>query len=259
MHTFWLSYPFQWNTSTDISTFVRNYFKSSIYNLYFLFRKFHSTFSVLFLLVSCTFEITIIRWQNSIRNSIILLAISTQTSMPWWNHPLLGIFGFVFLCARPTFQTDHWLSTLFTRCMKTKVPPKLMMAFCERAQMFWSAVEPQRVSVIRVSDEVLAILINCFSAPREDLSWFTLILSFGGSIVAGTVFGNSLSSRIPAINFPFHRFCHCYRNHCHTLNVWSYFGIINMHAHSEQWYSSYTKKRRVFFCRGGYMTPSRNE
>lgn len=102
----------------------------------------------------------------------------------------------------------------------------------------------------------LAILINCFSAPREDLSWFTLILSFGGSIVAGTVFGNSLSSRIPAINFPFHRFCHCYRNHCHTLNVWSYFGIINMHAHSEQWYSSYTKKRRIFFCRGGYMTPS---
>lgn len=130
MHTFWLSYPFQWNTSTDISTFVRNYFKSSIYNLYFLFRKFHSTFSVFF------FAGVLYFWNHHhpmtklySQQHYFIEAISTQTSMPWWNHPLLGIFGFVCLCARPTFQTDHWLSTLFTRCMKTKVPPKLMMAW----------------------------------------------------------------------------------------------------------------------------------
>lgn len=183
MHTFWLSYPFQWNTSTDISTFVRNYFKSSIHNLYFLFRKFHSTFSVLFLLVSCTFEITIIRWQNSIRNSIILLKRSAHKPLCHDEtiHCLeyLGLSFFVHdRPFKPT--TDCRLSLLGAWKQKFH----RYWWWHERAQMFWSAVEPQRVSVIRVSvgyypmrsryfDKLL------FSTQRRSLLIYTHSLVWG--------------------------------------------------------------------------------
>lgn len=191
MHTFWLSYPFQWDTSTDVSTFVRNHFKSSIYNLYFLFRKFQITFSVGFLCAAVLyFGITIIRWQNSIRNSIILLKWSAHIYLYAMVKPsiCLGYLGLSFFVHDRPFKptTDCRLSLLgawkqkFYRNWRWHFVSAYVLE-CNRAPASVCVC----VYVIRVFG--LAILINCFSAPGEDLSWFTLILSFGGSIVAGTV------------------------------------------------------------------------